>query len=226
MRIALLIFLLLISVVNNCVAIEAKILGDKIGNHLVITKISLPDNLLDTELNSGLPNNISHIIQLYLDDNRVKRFQIDRKIIYDLWDEIYTVETFSSTGITVTKYKNKSTLLMQLKQVNLSSIIQPGLEPVKLRGLRISLQTIYNPVDQVRIKKIKNWIMSSNGYSPSGNFKVALANNGERPSNSKRGLRFQKLFEKIMDDFNPEEGLSGQWQSSVEFITLNWPALE
>lgn len=181
------------------------------GSYISIVDMPLPNKLLDKELTSGLPNNVSLIIKIYRKDKLLAQTRVNSKVIYDLWDEVFIVETLAPPSISVTRFTNKTRLLTSLKEINLSQVLHNKGISVPASELSISLQVIYNPVDKERIKKVQQWIRDNNGYGQLQNERLKKDN--LPPNHSGNGLRFKKLFDKIIDDYIPEEGFSAQWKS-------------
>lgn len=205
---------------NKVISVEVKLSNKNSQSILIITDIKLPEDLLNSQLQSGLPNNISAIVRIYNDKKIIKKIIISSIIVYDLWDETYTLETINADKIVSKEYKSKTKLIEDLKLINLAINNQTSNEHSINNKLKISLQIIYNPVNEQKIKRIKDWIMASRGHSQSGDFHIALDSREELTLHPSNGLRFQKLFEKLVEDYVPDEGFSAQWKSDLEYVEL------
>jgi hypothetical protein len=203
----------------NLLAVEAQLSVKHKSNLLTVSNINLPIDMLLSDLDSGLPNTISVIIRVTKNNTVLEKRMINTEITYDLWDEVYNVNTANSFGLIRKKYKLKSNVIESLKYAALSDMKLLDLKGMTIRNFDVSIQTIYNPIEQAKIKKIQDWIMSSNGYSESGSFEVSLKKGDALKVNAK-GLRFQRLFEKLVENYVQEEDFTAQWKSKVALVPV------
>lgn len=212
--------LLIQSSLATATHIESRV--DNQGQYFSVVDLPLPEKLLNKEMTSGLPNNVSVIVKLYHQQKLITQTRVNTKIIYDLWDEVFIVETFNPPSLLVNRYAKKSNLMAELREFNLSALLSNNEINIPANKLTATVQVIYNPVDKERIKRVQQWIRENNGYSQLNTEQFQKDN--LPPNNSGNGLRFKKLFDKIIDDYIPEEGFSAQWKSTV--IKLQLPSAE
>tara|TARA_R110001583_G_scaffold78901_1_gene213610 strand:+ start:3383 stop:4165 length:783 start_codon:yes stop_codon:yes gene_type:complete len=205
-----------------------------------VNDISYPATLLDKELNSGLSNNISLLLSLYQQDNKRFAVRLNYQITYDLWDEIYTVRITDSNALSKSKRINsKADLIAFIEEIELPT----GFDMSHIQAdvsFQLRAQVLVNPVKTERIKKIKAWIASSQGYTP--DFEQGLVNRPPVPINSAARVnsgfgqknqtmpvdnrrlarpRFQKLFDQILEQYMTPNEVPALWRSDVAIININ-----
>ena len=208
-----------------------------------VSDINYPTSLLEKELTSGLPNDISLLISLYQQDNKRFSASVNYQITYDLWDEIYTVHITGSNGLNTTiAVESKDKIIAYINEI----VLPVGFEINNINtdaSVQFKAQVLVNPVKTERIKKIKAWIATSQGYTPdleqdtvklavvplnsaSGN-SLPLVNPSNKPRitsadnvNSARP-RFQKLFDQILEQYMISDEVPALWRSDVAIINVN-----
>ena len=186
----LLLMLLMQTISANATNIEKR--RSNQGQYLSIVDMPLPEQLLNKELTSGLPNNISVIVKLYHKQKLVAQSRVNSKVIYDLWDEVFIVETFNPPSLTVNRYSNKAHLMANLREFNLTNVINNNELKIPAKELTTTVQVIYNPVDKERIKRVQQWIRDNNGYTQLQGDQFEKDN--LPPNTSGNGLRFKKTI--------------------------------
>ncbi|MCJ8271472.1 MAG: DUF4390 domain-containing protein [Psychrosphaera sp.] len=200
---------------------------------VTVGDINYPKTALDKALKSGLPNNIGLWLTLTRDDKEVHVAHLNHQITYDLWDEVYQVQTTSTTGVQSSQMVSSQTqLLSQLSSIALGNVVPVAvLQP---RGqYRLKAQVIVNPVQVERIKKIQAWIASSQGYDKPSAHQLGASGLGQGLQTraehsvattgvSSAGPRFQKLFDQILAQYMSSEKMPALWHSkavTAELIT-------
>ena len=216
----LLSLIILITVLTtHAVATEIEVVQSSDANRILVKQIPLPDQLLEKELKSGLPNNISLLVRFYRARGLVSQARVNYSVIYDLWDEVFIVEEMIPPKLSRKRYKTKQALITALNNIDITAIY-PADKTESKESLVVTIQTIYNPVDKERIKRVQEWIRTTNGYGQLADGSTAVDKNKIPPNHSGNGLRFEKLFDKIIDDYIPEEGFSAQWKSEIISLPL------
>jgi hypothetical protein len=189
---------------------------------VTVGDINYPKATLDKALKSGLPNNIGLWLTLTRDDKEVYVVHLNYRITYDLWDEVYQVQTNSTTGVESSQMVPSQTqLLSQLSSIALGNVV-PGAMLRPQGQYRLKAQVIVNPVQVERIKKIQAWIASSKGFDkPSANqlgttgLGQGLQSRAEQSiattGVSSAGPRFQKLFDQILEQYMSNEKMPALW---------------
>lgn len=234
----------------NLECIELK--AEANNKHLIVTvtDVKYPDDITEKELSSGLPNDITLIVSISHQGNKVFALSANYQITYDLWDEVYRVKITDSLG----KVFNKS---IGKKQQVMAFIEQLTIEnEMAIAGLQdnvvynLSAQVLVNPVKRERINKIKAWIADSQGYSYSndsesdasvvsgnpastvhnytpGEVNASLIINKGTAVEHMRSARprFQKLFDQILEQYVTAGEVPALWRSQVKSTAFSLTSL-
>lgn len=197
--------------------------------------------MLEKELNSGLQNNISIFIAFSQNEITVFNCHVSFQITYDLWDENYVVILNKNDNTRETKtINNTSEILTFLNTIRINcGEIQPQNERYLLQA-----KVLVNPVKAKRIKKIKNWIATSQGYTADAekvsNIAIPLNAEPAKPVNVVGGRnnavinltneasarpRFEKLFDKILQQYSGPNDVASLWSSETATIFVDLGAL-
>ena len=215
-----------------------------------IRNINLPVNLLLLELKSGLPNYVNLIVIVGNERESIYQYSLSLIVTYDLWDEHYMVNRFDPTGHKKVNIKGDQELLVYLANHQLRNFVDLS-KITNTKVLTLSYRILFNPVKAERIKKIKNWIRTSNGFdeldeedNDSGELNSSvLASRRSTNTNSNRppitdangnrldfsggtpsvssGPRFQKLFDKILEQNMSGDSVAADWKSEVVSKTFS-----
>ena len=200
-----------------------------------VDNIHYPKELLMREMKSGLPNVLDMMIKLMGSDGLEFNVQQRYIITYDLWDEHYSVSVIEPNAKHSKIIKTDAELLLWLSSIQLNGL---GIQQVLLNKdeFKLSFQTFFNPVKSDRIKRIQSWIRTSKGYDVpedelnSNSIRSSQVTNNQlnlvRENNSilanntlgnkalvSSGPRFQKLFDKILEDHMSQDAVAAQWKS-------------
>lgn len=248
MRIQFLLALLLLNVsmarpllaANLALYLVDKKLSVKVAN------IQYPKAILMREMKSGLPNVLDMMVRLTGSDGLETSDQVRYIITYDLWDEHYLVTAFKLDSQQRKTIETDANLLHWLSSVRLNGLDTE--QVLRNKGeLKLSFQTFFNPVQSDRINKIQNWIRTSKGYDVSvkdasddaitstqaaskhanlaskhTNLASASNHTSGRRAPVSSGPRFQKLFDKILEDHMNQDAVAAQWKSErlIKTFTL------
>ncbi|MFT7431675.1 MAG: hypothetical protein ACI971_002143 [Colwellia sp.] len=234
-------------VLFSCTIIASATQGIEISasiydEHLMakVNDINYPATLLDKQLTSGLPNNISLLFSLHQQDNKRFAVRLNYQITYDLWDEIYTVKITDSKGVSnINRVNSKAELIAFIEDIELPTGF--AIKHFKAdASFQLRVQILVNPVKTERIKKIKAWIASSQGYTPDleqdivnrsavpilsavGNNRALGNLNTTTPVDNSRFARprFQKLFDQILEQYMNQNEVPALWRSDIAIININ-----
>ena len=117
-------------------------------------------------LSSGFPTRVVLHIVVYLkgSDMPVAVQVIRKRVVYDLWDEIYLLEVEGPQGTTRTRIKSRVALLQELTQLNRHAVAKLdtiGIGPHYFLGLVAQL----NPVEEERMAEMRRWLTQSSSES-------------------------------------------------------------
>ncbi|WOH38272.1 hypothetical protein RI844_03275 [Thalassotalea fonticola] len=209
------------------VEIEHRVMNNSLM--VTISDINYPQNLIENELTSGLPNNFTVIFSVKNKKGVHYVKSITYQITFDLWDEIYLIKTISdNVNSDVRTLSKKADIIDFINKIRFESAeILTGL--TKNQAYEITAQVLVNPVNTQRIEKIRRWIASSQGFSelsedsqhnrsprpistPSASSSANVTDTGiggsARP-------RFQKLFDQIMEQYMELKETPALWKSDV-----------
>lgn len=156
---------------------------------VVLKEIPLPETL-STDIQSGLTNRL--LIQIILKNEKqdIIRKAFEVSIKYNLWDENFTVVTFtadklekSDSSLTTNKdealnvadtegkskpirsdFKSKELVLEMLKNLKFSKVINTSKLDSKV-VYTIFTEVLLNPISKEKIEKMKDWV-NQNSVSP------------------------------------------------------------
>jgi len=211
--------------------------------HISVNNINYPKNIIEQDINSGLPNNISLIISLTKNGQQRFLTSVNYQITYDLWDEIYNVTISHADGVQKVSFESSTLLVGFINNLTFTSAnILKEIDSTEVHQLKAMV--LVNPVKTERIKKIRAWIATSQGYTyePERDEKNILVTSNKTPIMSsgqitgkegkrvlkrKAGLadasigrpRFQKLFDQILDQYMDPDEIPALWRS--EQISLD-----
>lgn len=132
------------------------------------SNINYPQDILNIELRSGLPNTIDLLIILSQNGiqltQKIKRFSVT----YDLWDEFYLIKELGSNKNNDVRVDSDKALKKALSSFDIfmpydSKLFDPEIP------IAVSAQILFNPVQSQRVKKIQNWIRTSKGFDKFNN---------------------------------------------------------
>jgi hypothetical protein len=212
------------------------------------SNINYPQDILNIELKSGLPNTIDLLIILSQDGTpvvqKIKRFSVT----YDLWDEFYLIQELGKDKRNDIHVDNDKALKNALSSFDIIMPYSPELFNSKV-PIVVTAQIFFNPVHSQKIKKIQNWIRTSKGFNrveddsdspPQPNqrafTKSSLGRTNQRAIISETeigslnqpnaasissGPRFEKLFDKILEQHLSESSIAAQWRSTPKIATFS-----
>jgi hypothetical protein len=216
-------------------AIELSVIKEEHQLSLEITDIGYPNELLNTEINSGLQSRFYSIISFEKGDEVFTRCSYSLNVTYDLWDEHYRIEKIDTNGLislwNITDVQEVYSLLKNLEIKCPLSAIQAK------NNIRITAQVFVNPVEHKRIEKIKSWINSSQGHKANSESNVNHASESRSYSriinidgkavksimlgeNTTTRPRFEKLFDKILSQYSGPSDIVSLWKSTIITKTI------
>ena len=191
-----------------------------------------PKTLLEKELESGLPNHITLMINLVGENKTIPLQLVSVSITYDLWDEHYVINSqeqlLNSANERIENIvPNKNELLEILShyKVKISGLSEQYLSP---GNNYLQVQILVNPVKAERVARIQNWLKNAQSQplatrntkrdrGPASRL-VSTSNNGI--GGRSRGPRFKKLFDQILEQYAASE-MPAQWRSIKIQVPLN-----
>lgn len=153
--------------------------------YLSVNNIQYPQNIIEQDINSGLPNNINLIISLTRNGQQRFLTSVNYQITYDLWDEIYNVTINHADGVQKISFENSTLLVDFINNLTFTSgNILKEIDSTEVHQLKAMV--LVNPVKTERIKKIRAWIATSQGYTYEQNSdeQVLIANARPAPVTS------------------------------------------
>jgi len=234
---------------SNVIAIELTPRIENHAMHISVNNIQYPKNIIEQDINSGLPNNISLIISLTRNGQQCFLTSVNYQITYDLWDEIYNVNISHADGVQKISFENSTLLVDFINNLTFTSAnILKEIDSTEVHQLKAMV--LVNPVKTERIKKIRAWIATSQGYTyeperDENNILVTsnktplissgqiTGKEGKRVLKRKAGLadasigrpRFQKLFDQILDQYMDPDEIPALWRSEQVSLDITQQSL-
>ncbi len=227
--------LVLVLFANTVNGIE---LESRISNNVLtvrVSEINYPKNIIENELNSGLPNNFNVIFSVK--NNKEIRFvkNINYQVTFDLWDEVYIIQTTLDNKTTLEEIVDEKSLVIDF--INNITFENIGMlaELQQDQGYQLTAQVLVNPVNTERIEKIRRWIAKSQGFSELSEHNqhtrspraISKASVGSSASITDTGIggsarpRFQKLFDQIMEQYMELNETPALWKSELAFGSIH-----
>lgn len=229
-------FILWLSFSVNAITLENSVADEAVI--MIISDIRYPKNIIEHELDSGLPNNFTVLFSLSENNKAMFASTANLQITYDLWDEVYHIQVLADNVLmqerTITQKAALSKFINHLKieSVAMYSYLKPK------QSYQINAQVLMNPVTTQRIEKIRRWIAKSQGYNDlsehnqHGHSQQPLGKTsaGDSPKVTNTGIggsirpRFQKLFDNIMEQYIELNETPALWKSEVANATIQLKA--
>lgn len=227
-----------ISVNQQVSASEVSLQVTEGGLSLSIKNVDFPIEKIMQEMKSGLPNRVNLMVSIDNKRGNITRRSQVYEIVYDLWDENFKVASHLSGGTVNEVIKSDKLLIAFLSNYSLPGIIKlPSTN--NNSDLTITHRVIFNPIDNERIKKIKDWIQTSQGFEVSeekqqgNNFAAPVATSrtlaspqgprGIAQGATSSGPRFKKLFDKILEQNMSADSVAALWKSETTKVMLAVP---
>ncbi len=136
--------------------------GAQLVVHTSLTKLF--DSAAYDQLDSGFPSTV--VIRLWVypkgSAEPISFALAQRRVVYNLWDEVYTLELADSTGTRTVKVKYKAEalkLLTSLEGVPVAALAQIPL----LRHHVLAMVIELNPVSQETLAEVRRWLSNGSG---------------------------------------------------------------
>jgi hypothetical protein len=132
-----------------------------------LLRVSTSANVLDARayerLDDGLPSTV--VLRIWLSPAGKSRViaaaVLRRQIVYDLWDEVYTVVTAGPSGRRTAQVKFKAEALKLLTSVDVALIGVDALDPAT--GYVCTVQAELNPVSASNLAEVRRWLSDGSG---------------------------------------------------------------
>ncbi len=179
-----------------------------------LANISYPNEMLAKELKSGLPSTIDILLVLSDSSGEIGVELIQYGIVYDLWDENFSVHTVQGGKETVVSVDSLEELLGQLRSPIVKNAFNVTGSLTRERYW-VSAKVTLNAISKERIDRIKSWI-ERNRMVRSGIGQVGGASGiSTSVTKSRGGPTFRKLFDRILEKYM-ENDESALWRSETE----------
>jgi len=139
------------------------VFGEDAGLLRVITSVNVLDASAYNRLDDGLPSTV--LIRVWLTPvgkrRAVAAAVLRRQIVYDLWDEVYTVVTAGPTGRRTVQVRFKAEALKVLTAVDVSLTPIASLDPAT--SYTVTVQAELNPVSPGNLAEVRRWLSEGSG---------------------------------------------------------------
>ena len=129
----------------------------------VATSVNVLDASAYNRLDDGLPSTV--LIRVWLSPTGKGRVVaaaiLRRQIVYDLWDEVYTVVTAGPTGRRTVQVKFKAEALKLLTAVDVALTGVDALVPAT--SYTATVQAELNPVSASNLAEVRRWLSEGSG---------------------------------------------------------------
>ena len=137
--------------------------SDSGGLLRVATSVNVLDASAYNRLDDGLPSTV--LIRVWLSPTGRARVVaaavLRRQIVYDLWDEVYTVVTAGPTGRRTVQVKFKAEALKLLTAVDVALTGVDALDPAL--SYTATVQAELNPVSAANLAEVRRWLSDGSG---------------------------------------------------------------
>lgn len=168
-----------------------------------VQDLPVPQEELIKSVKSGLTTISVMEASLVGNSVTVQTEQAILKQYYDLWEENYYYQIEGRRMVEKKSFKTMDALLQFEKTIRLESL---GMINQINENLvyRIKFRYLLNPIDKSKTEKIRSWI-AENRVSALGSNKTNAA-----------GIRFNALFDSILNEYFVEGGPSAKWEMVLE----------
>jgi len=137
--------------------------SDSGGLLRVATSVNVLDASAYNRLDDGLPSTV--VIRVWLSPTGKQRVVaaavLRRQIVYDLWDEVYTVVTAGPSGRRTVQVKFKAEALKLLTAVDVALTGVDALDPAL--SYTATVQAELNPVSATNLAEVRRWLSEGSG---------------------------------------------------------------
>jgi hypothetical protein len=125
---------------------------------------ALFDSAAYNNLDNGFPSTVVIRMWVYPRNNNepVGYALLQRRVVYDLWDEVYVVRLDSPAGTRTVKVKYKAEALKQLTSVDTVPVAPISKIPVEDQ-FYLALVAELNPVSQTTLAEARRWLSQGTG---------------------------------------------------------------
>lgn len=129
----------------------------------VATSVNVLDASAYNRLDDGLPSTV--LIRVWLTPAGKRRVVaaavLRRQIVYDLWDEVYTVVTAGPAGRRTVQVRFKAEALKVLTAVDVSLTPVESLD--RATAYTVTIQAELNPVSPGNLAEVRRWLSEGSG---------------------------------------------------------------
>ena len=129
----------------------------------VTTAVNVLDESDYLQLDEGLPSTV--MIRVSMSPTGKQRVVaaavIRRQIVYDLWDEVYTIVSVGPSGRRTVQVRRKPEALTALTGVDVALTSVDALDP----GTRytVTVEGVLNPVSAANLAEVRRWLSEGSG---------------------------------------------------------------
>jgi hypothetical protein len=142
---------------------EKMLFAEADGLLRVVTSVNVLDASAYNRLDDGLPSTV--VIRVWLSptgkERAVAAAVLRRQIVYDLWDEVYTVVSAGPTGRRTFQVKFKAEALKLLTGVDVGLASVAALDPAT--SYTVTVQAELNPVSAGNLAEVRRWLSEGSG---------------------------------------------------------------
>ena len=209
------IFLMSVFVSINVLAVEYKIFKKNSTFEVLISEVPLPEEMLLKSLPSGISNKLLAKLTLLEEKKELFVENINIKIIYDLWDEIFNFQIIKDHNLVKSeRFKEKNQVLNQLKKISFEDF---QIKEEKLSTLKLKFELILEPISNEKKSKIKKWISENKVNFPEAASKYEISKNSQSIKfNSDSSAIFNSMLDRELSSKSEE----GEWNFVAEFENL------
>ena len=129
----------------------------------VTTAVNVLDESAYLRLDEGLPSTV--LIRVWLSPTGKQRVVaaavIRRQIVYDLWDELYTIVSVGPSGRRTVQLKRKPEALKALTAVDVALTSVDALDPAT--RYTVTVEGALNPVSAANLAEVRRWLSEGSG---------------------------------------------------------------
>lgn len=214
MRLLLLFFIL--PLISEAISIQFK--KDKKMLIFQIKEIPLNVESLDKNLKSGISNHFIAKLSLFVKQKEISKSQVQIKVIYDLWDEIFNLKITNSENSKELKLKNLSEVKEYLSSFSFPFTYEKA---TSYQSITANFEFIQDPFTKEKQKKIKTWIAENRVNMPTfaaPQRSLGTPNIMTPPSNDSQN---ENLVNSMLDSELSKDSTEGSWKFTYEFTEIS-----
>lgn len=195
-------------------AIEYKVTRNKQWTQIGILNAPIPLEILEKNLPSGISNTLIASLQIQENKKTIAISNLKVKVIFDLWDEVFTLYINEDSNSKVLKLTKLNEVLDHLKTYSFNYSNLPTYQSTAKYSLKFQL--ILDPISKEKQAKIKTWLAENRVNMPNS---VSSKINTEKDTSPT--INNSGVFNTLLDNELQKDNNDGYWKNITVFENIS-----